>query len=44
MRALPHADNIMDDLRLRKDADEIAAMQKAVDVAEAAMEAVFADD
>lgn len=33
-----HADNVMDSLRLVKDADEIAAMQKAVDVAEAAMD------
>lgn len=33
-----HADDIMDSLRLVKDAAEIAAMQKAVDVAEAAME------
>ncbi|MGB1249557.1 MAG: M24 family metallopeptidase [Candidatus Promineifilaceae bacterium] len=32
-----HADNLMDTIRLSKDADEIAAMQKAVDVAEAAM-------
>ena len=35
---ISHADNLMDAIRLRKDADEIAAMQKAVDVAEAAME------
>lgn len=34
-----HADDVMDSLRLRKDADEIAAMQHAVDVAEAAMTA-----
>ncbi len=34
---LSHADEIMNDLRLRKDEDEIAAMQAAVDVAEAAM-------
>ncbi len=33
-----HADDIMDSLRLVKDADEIAAMQKAVDVAEQAMD------
>lgn len=36
-RAVVHADNILADLRLRKDADEVAAMQKAVDVAEQAM-------
>lgn len=35
---ISHADNLMDAIRLSKDADEIAAMQKAVDVAEAAME------
>lgn len=34
-----HADHIMDTLRLSKDADEIAAMQKAAEVAEAAMNA-----
>lgn len=33
-----HADSIMDSLRLVKDAEEIAAMQKAVDVAEAAID------
>ncbi len=38
---LAHGDDIMDQLRLRKDADEIAAMQKAVDVAEAAMHALL---
>ena len=35
---MSHADDLMDAIRLSKDADEIAAMQKAVDVAEAAME------
>ncbi|HFC12569.1 MAG TPA: aminopeptidase P family protein, partial [Anaerolineae bacterium] len=34
-----HADAVMDSLRLRKDADEIAAIQHAVNVAEAAMTA-----
>ena len=36
-----HADNVMDTLRLSKDEDEIAAMQKAVDIAERAIEIVL---
>lgn len=36
-----HADTIMDTLRLRKDADELAAMERAVAVAEAAMHTVL---
>jgi len=39
--ATAHADPIMDGLRLRKDADELAAMERAVAVAEAAMHSVL---
>jgi Xaa-Pro dipeptidase len=39
--AIVHADDLMDSLRLTKDADEIAAMQVAVDVAEAAIDHVL---
>lgn len=39
--ATAHADPIMDGLRLRKDAAELAAMERAVAVAEAAMESAL---
>lgn len=38
---LVHADDVVNDLRLRKDADEIRGMQRAVDIAETAFKAYF---